>query len=86
MWAAASSPRAATTAITAKKARAPNGSSGGSSDGSSRKPLRREVMMGQALGLFLSILGEGEGKGEGGLAPDSWCFTSVVDALVRGGR
>ena len=43
-------------------------------------------MMGQALGLFLSILGEGEGKGEGGLAPDSWCFTSVVDALVRGGR
>lgn len=73
MWAA---PSAAARAAT-KKGRA---SSGG---GSSKKPPRREVMMGQAVGLFLSIF---DGDGDGGLAPDSWCFTSVVDALVRGGR
>lgn len=82
MWAATPSPRAA-AATTTKKARAAS-----SSSGSNKKPPRREVMMGQALGLFLSILGEGQGAetGERGLAPDSWCFTSVVDALVRGGR
>ncbi len=51
--------------------------------GKRRATTKREAMMGTAVDLFASILADGEA----GLArPDSWCFTSVVDALVRGGR
>jgi hypothetical protein len=66
------------------KPKGAKGSSGGRpSSASRRKTTRREAMMGTALDLFVSMLAADD---KAGLAPDSWCFTSVVDALVRGGR
>lgn len=56
-----------------------------------RRATKREAMMGMAVELFLSLLvdaGAEEGSSSGGnpLAPNSWCFTASVEALVRGAR
>ena len=49
--------------------------------------MEAEALLARALQLFLSMeSAEEEEEVHEGLAPDSWCFTSIVDAAVRGGR